>query len=187
MEWLLREWKWHRYSQVLSSLRLIVLDVDGVLTDGGLWFDSLGQLQKRFDVRDGLGIRLLMQKGIIVAFLSGGKSGATEARASQLGVQHCMVEIKDKLAALNQLQKNLNINKEHTAFVGDDLNDLVVQRKVRLLIAPLDACRPLRLQAQLVLHSCGGNGAVRELSERIIKSRGEWNSLSTTGWLDTNI
>ena len=81
--WLLR----HR----LRRIRLLVLDVDGVLTDGGLWFDADGRLSKRFDVRDGLGIRLLQQTGLEIALLSGGPGGATEVRARQLGIQHCLV------------------------------------------------------------------------------------------------
>ena len=84
--WLLR----HR----LRRIRLLVLDVDGVLTDGGLWFDADGRLSKRFDVRDGLGIRLLQQTGLEIALLSGGQGGATEVRARQLGIQHCLVGIQ---------------------------------------------------------------------------------------------
>ena len=81
MRWIWREWLWHQQRQALRDLQLLVLDVDGVLTDGGLWLDPNGQLLKRFDVRDGLGLRLLQQAGIQLAFLSGGRGGATEARA----------------------------------------------------------------------------------------------------------
>jgi 3-deoxy-D-manno-octulosonate 8-phosphate phosphatase (KDO 8-P phosphatase) len=119
---------------------LLVLDVDGVLTDGGLWFDASGQLIKRFDVRDGLGIRLLQQTGVEIAFLSGGQGGATEVRARQLGIQHCLVGIKDKPEALLQLQQQLGIDMAETGFVGDDLNDLAVRPVVGLLMAPADAC-----------------------------------------------
>ena len=100
MRQLLREWQWQRQRQALRHLELLVLDVDGVLTDGGLWFDGLGQLQKRFDVRDGLGLRLLQGVGVQLAFLSGGQGGATEVRAKQLGIQECLVGIKDKPVAL---------------------------------------------------------------------------------------
>ena len=112
--WLLR----HR----LRRIRLLVLDVDGVLTDGGLWFDADGRLSKRFDVRDGLGIRLLQQTGLEIALLSGGQGGATEVRARQLGIQHCLVGIKDKPVALSQLQNKVGVQPDETAFVGDDLN-----------------------------------------------------------------
>jgi len=160
--------------------------VDGVLTDGGLWFDPTGQLQKRFDVRDGLGIRLLQQAGLSLAFLSGGKGGATEVRARQLGITHCLVGIKDKPVALAQLQQQLGKTSATTAFLGDDLNDLAVRPQVQLLLAPADATRPLRRQADGVLHRRGGHGAVRELAERILQARGEWKELRCNGWRDRN-
>lgn len=107
MRRLLREWQWHRQRQALRHLELLVLDVDGVLTDGGLWFDGQGQLQKRFDVRDGLGLRLLQSVGVKLAFLSGGQGGATEVRAKQLGIRECLVSVKDKPVALEALQQRL--------------------------------------------------------------------------------
>ena len=96
MQRLLREWRWHSLRKTLAQLQLLVLDVDGVLTDGGLWLDQDGRLQKRFDVRDGLGLRLLQHAGIQLAFLSGGIDGATEVGAGQLDIQHFLVDIKDK-------------------------------------------------------------------------------------------
>ncbi|MFL2496936.1 MAG: KdsC family phosphatase [Parasynechococcus sp.] len=177
---------WWRLRRQLNDLQLLVLDVDGVLTDGGLWFDADGQLIKRFDVRDGLGIRLLQQAGVQIAFLSGGRSGATEVRARQLGIEHCLVGIKDKPAALQTLQQQLQVTVSQTVFVGDDLNDLAVRPVVGLLFAPADACRPVRRGADLVLSCRGGHGAVRELAERILQARDGWRSLSRRGWRDRN-
>ena len=182
----MRRLTWWRMRRRLAAMQLVVLDVDGVLTDGGLWFDPAGQLQKRFDVRDGLGIRLLQQAGLNLAFLSGGKGGATEVRARQLGITHCLVGIKDKPVALAQLQQQLGMTSATTAFLGDDLNDLAVRQQVRLLLAPVDAARPLRRQADAVLHRRGGHGAVRELAERILQARGQWQSLHRHGWRDCN-
>ena len=178
--------RWWLLRRQLRSIHLLVLDVDGVLTDGGLWFDAEGQLSKRFDVRDGLGIRLLQQAGIDIAFLSGGKGGATEARARQLGINHCLVGIKDKPAALTALQNHVGVSVEKTAFVGDDLNDLAVRPVVGLLFAPADACQPVCRGADAVLRRRGGHGAVRELAERILKARGRWGRLSRDGWKDRN-
>ena len=186
MQWLWREWLWHQQRQALRDLQLLVLDVDGVLTDGGLWLDPHGQLFKRFDVRDGLGLRLLQQAGIQLAFLSGGRGGATEARANQLGIEHCLVGIKDKPAALSQLQRDVGVRATNTAFVGDDFNDLAVRHLVRLLIAPADGCKPLRLQSDAVLQHEGGRGAVRELAERILKQRGHLTEIQRRGWIDRN-
>jgi 3-deoxy-D-manno-octulosonate 8-phosphate phosphatase (KDO 8-P phosphatase) len=186
MRRLIREWQWHQLRPALAAVELLVLDVDGVLTDGGLWFDQIGQLHKRFDVRDGLGIRFLQQTGLTLAFLSGGKGGASEVRARQLGIEHCLVGIKQKPAALAQLQQQLGVSVAATAFLGDDLNDLVVRHQVRLLLAPADAAWPLRRQADAVLHRRGGHGAVRELAERILHARCEWQALCRDGWLDHN-
>ena len=100
-----------RCSQIaLRRLRLLVLDVDGVLTDGGLWTTESGEVLKRFDVRDGLGIHLLQQAGIEVAFLSGGKGGASEQRARYLGIRHVLTGVKDKPAALTELQRSLAVS-----------------------------------------------------------------------------
>ena len=181
-----RELQWQRQRYALTTIELLVLDVDGVLTDGGLWLDANGGLQKRFDVRDGLGLRLLKQEGLTLAFLSGGKGGATEMRADQLGIDHCLVGIKDKPTALSELQQQLKLSRSQTAFVGDDLNDLIVRPLVKLLLAPADACSSLRKQADAVLQRCGGHGAVREVAERLLKARGEWDQLSKHGWKDRN-
>ena len=178
--------RWWLLRRQLRSIQLLVLDVDGVLTDGGLWFDAEGQLSKRFDVRDGLGIRLLQQAGIDIAFLSGGQGGATEVRARQLGINHCLVGIKDKPASLKGLQNHVGVSVEQTAFVGDDLNDLAVRPVVGLLFAPADACQPVHRGADAVLRRRGGHGAVRELAERILKARGRWGNLSRDGWKDRN-
>ena len=178
--------RWWLLRRQLRSTQLLVLDVDGVLTDGGLWFDAEGQLNKRFDVRDGLGMRLLQQAGLQIAFLSGGQGGATEVRARQLGINHCLVGIKDKPAALTALQSHVGVSVDQTAFVGDDLNDLAVRPVVGLLIAPADASQPVRRGADAVLHRRGGHGAVRELAEKILKARGRWGRLSRDGWKDRN-
>ena len=182
----MRRWRWWRIGKRLREIKLLVLDVDGVLTDGGLWFDASGQLIKRFDVRDGLGIRLLQQAGVEIAFLSGGQGGATEVRARQLGIQHCLVGIKDKPEALLKLQQQLGIDIAETAFVGDDLNDLAVRPVVELLIAPADACTPVRQGAHAVLRKQGGHGAIRELAETILQARGRWQTLKRDGWRDRN-
>jgi 3-deoxy-D-manno-octulosonate 8-phosphate phosphatase (KDO 8-P phosphatase) len=177
--------RWHCRAR-LRDLRLLVLDVDGVLTDGGLWTTESGEVLKRFDVRDGLGIRLLQQAGLEVAWLSGGKSGATEQRARYLGIRHVLTAVKDKPKALAELQASLGLGAAQCAFVGDDLNDLAVRPAVGLLIATADAVRPLRRRADWVLDRDGGDGAVRRLAEEILRARGEWAALAGAGWRDRN-
>ncbi len=170
----------------LAALQLLVLDVDGVLTDGGLWTTETGEVLTRFDVRDGLGIRLLQQAGVEVAWLSGGKSGATEQRARYLGIRHVLTGVKDKPVALARLQESLGVAAACSAFVGDDLNDLAVRPAVGLLIATADAVQPLRRRADWVLDRNGGQGAVRRLAEELLRARGEWQRLSEQGWRDRN-
>jgi 3-deoxy-D-manno-octulosonate 8-phosphate phosphatase (KDO 8-P phosphatase) len=163
-----------------------VLDVDGVLTDGGLWTDEAGAVIKRFDVRDGLGIRMLQQAGIEVSMLSGGKSGATEQRARYLGIAHCLTGVKDKTKALADLQHQLSVAKEGTAYVGDDLNDLVVRPLVGLLVSPADGVKALRHQCDWVLNRKGGDGAVRTVAEAILDAKGRWGDLEGKGLREQN-
>ena len=184
MRRLLREWQWNQQRKKLVEIQLLVLDVDGVLTDGGLWVNQDGEVQKRFNARDGLGLRLLQQIGIALAFLSGGQGGASELRAQQLGIEYCLVEVKDKPKALMALQQKLQVTLQQTCFVGDDLNDLAVRNHVGLLLTPCDSISPLRRQADAVLSRRGGHGAVRELAERILQARGDWAALQCQGWRD---
>ena len=179
-------WGLHCCGARLDRLRLLVLDVDGVLTDGGLYYGSEGEPLKRFDVRDGLAIRLLQSVGIEVAILSGGRGGAIQLRASHLRIQHCLVGIKDKAAAIEGLCLQLGCEPGATAYVGDDFNDLVVRDHVGLLIAPADAVAALRRRADLVLPRRGGHGAIRLLAEAILRRRGRLGELESRGWRDTN-
>lgn len=176
-------WRW---ASRLRDLRLLVLDVDGVLTDGGLWTTESGEVLKRFDVRDGLGIRLLQREGLEVAWLSGGKSGATEQRARYLGIRHVLTGVGDKPAALGALQASLGITEAECAFIGDDLNDLAVRPAVGLLLCTADAVAPLRRRADWVIDRNGGHGAVRRIAEEILRARGTWGRMAAVGWRDRN-
>ena len=175
-----------RLRRKLAAIELLVCDVDGVLTDGGLHYDEHGQVMKRFDVRDGLAIRMLQRAGIEVAFLSGGRSGAIEQRARHLNVNHCLVGVGDKLSALRKLQASLLLERQQTAFIGDDLNDLTVRSATGLLICPADAVHGLRSQADWILSRRGGDGAVREFSEALLHSKNKFNELQNVGWFDNN-
>ena len=159
--------------------------MDGVLTDGGLWTDEQGSVIKRFDVRDGLGIRMLQQAGIEVSMLSGGKSGATEQRARYLGINHCLTGVKNKPKALSDLQSKLSLVRDDTAYVGDDLNDLAVRPLVGLLVSPADGVKEFRKKCDWILKRKGGGGAVRSVAEAILASQGHWGG-GSKGWLDQN-
>jgi len=179
-------WRWRGLAKRLATIQLVLLDVDGVLTDGSLFYGPEGQLSKSFNVRDGLAIRLLQNAAIEVAFLSGGRGGATEARAQHLGIRHCLVGATDKPQALTELCQRVGVAPEQIVYVGDDLNDLALRGRVGLLIATADAVEPLRRRADAVLLHQGGDGAVRELAERLLQSRGEWEQLCRQGWRDRN-
>lgn len=170
----------------LRQIRLVVCDVDGVLTDGGLHYDEEGRVVKRFDVRDGLAVRMLQRADIIVGLLSGGRSGAIEQRARHLDIQYCRVGVGDKHAGLLQLRRELGIERDHTAFLGDDLNDLVVRPVTGILIATADAEVNLRRQADWVLRCKGGQGALREVSQALLVSNEKFADLFNSGWKDLN-
>jgi 3-deoxy-D-manno-octulosonate 8-phosphate phosphatase (KDO 8-P phosphatase) len=170
----------------LRHIRLLVCDVDGVLTDGGLHYDENGRVVKRFDVRDGLAVRMLQRAGVSLALLSGGRSGAIEQRARHLGIEHCRVGVGDKLAGLRQLQDQLAMAQEETAFIGDDLNDLSVKPVTGLLAAPADAVAGLRRQADWVLSRNGGSGALREFADALLASQGHLAALHRHGWREGN-
>lgn len=183
---LIYQLKWKLIIPKLKKLKLIVFDVDGVLTDGGLWYDSKGELNKRFDVKDGLGIKIIQELGVEVVFLSGGKGGSTEKRAEQLNVQYCLVEVKDKFQALKNLQQKLLIGKENTCFVGDDINDISLKSIVNLFFAPNDSCQGIKKIADLVLQKNGGMGAAREIADRFLEAYGKYAIYSKIGWSNYN-
>lgn len=170
----------------LRAIRLLVCDVDGVLTDGGLHYDEDGRVVKRFDVRDGLAVRMLQRAGIAVALLSGGRSGAIEQRARHLGIEHCRTGVGDKQASLAQLHGELGMPREATAFLGDDLNDLAVRPVTGLLVSPANGTPGLRRQADWVLRRRGGDGALRELTEALLASQGLLQELHRHGWREGN-
>ena len=170
----------------LRRIRLVVCDVDGVLTDGGLHYDENGHVLKRFDVRDGLAVRMLQQAGITVALMSGGRGGATVQRARHLDIDHCRVEVSNKLDGLHQLRHDLAMDREQTAFLGDDLNDLSVRPATGLLIATADAAAGLQRQADWILRRRGGDAVLREFSEALLASQGLLQRFQQTGMQTTN-
>jgi len=162
------EIKWILNSKKIAKIKLLVFDIDGVLTNGKLLINENGDITREFNVRDGLAIKLLQENKIIVAFISGGEGKSTLKRATMLGISHCLINIKNKQIALRELQDKLNILPSNTAFVGDDINDLVVKEDVSLLIGPKDSAPEFSINADLLLKSCGGMGIAREISDRIL-------------------
>ena len=177
------ELKWKFLFKKLKEIDLLILDVDGVLTDGGLWFESNGQILKRFDVKDGLSLNLLQEIGVEIVLISGGESQSAEARAMQLGIKNCFFGVRNKYQILKDFQKEKNIPIAKSAYVGDDINDIVVRPLVNLLFTPFNASKSLISISDLRLQNNGGYGAIRELTERILISKGLWKNYSKNGWI----
>jgi 3-deoxy-D-manno-octulosonate 8-phosphate phosphatase (KDO 8-P phosphatase) len=154
-----------------AAIRLLVLDVDGVLTDGRLHFGPKGEALKLFHVRDGLGIQQVAQAGIEVAVISGRKSTMVDVRCRELGVEHVFQGAKDKVAVLQKLCARLKIEPAECACIGDDLPDIPVMRKVALAFAVADAHTEARHAAHLITRLPGGHGAVREVCDYLLAHR----------------
>ncbi len=178
-----KELKWKFLFKKLKEIDLLILDVDGVLTDGGLWFKSNGEVLKRFDVKDGLSLNLLQEIGIEILLISGGESESAEARANQLGIKYCFFGVRNKYNKLKEFQKEKKFPKAKCAYIGDDINDIVVRPLVSLLFTPFNASKSLISISDFRLKNHGGYGAVRELTERILMSRGLWKNYSKNGWV----
>ncbi len=161
----------------LAGVRLLLLDVDGVLTDGGVTWGNDGIEQKTFHIRDGLGLRLWQRAGGMTGIVTGRSSHVVQVRAEELGIGIVRQGVEDKLAAAAAIVAENAMAWEQVAFVGDDLPDLPVIRRVGVGIAVADACAEVRAAAAWVTALPGGRGAVREVVERLLQARGGWDSI----------
>lgn len=160
-----------------EKIKLIILDVDGVLTDGKIVYDSEGREIKAFNIHDGHGIRLLHDTGINVAIITGRQSKVVEIRASELGITDVFQKARYKNSVYQELLKKYNLKDENTAFVGDDLIDLSILRSVGFAVAVSNAVDEVKEYAHMVTKKAGGEGAVREVIDFIIKAQGKWGRL----------
>jgi 3-deoxy-D-manno-octulosonate 8-phosphate phosphatase (KDO 8-P phosphatase) len=158
-------------TEIAARVRLLVLDVDGVLTDGRLYYGARGEALKVFHVRDGLGLKLLPEAGIAVAVISGRRSSMTSRRCRELGVRHLLQGVQDKLAAFHRLRGRLAIAARQCACVGDDVPDVPLMREVGLSFAVADAHPQARSAAHVVTRLPGGKGAVREVCDFLLEAR----------------
>ena len=160
-----------------QGVRAVLLDVDGVLTDGGLYFSGDGEVLKRFDSLDGHGIKLLQQAGLQVMVVSGRDSPALRLRLAALGVQRLRLGTEDKLPAAQGLLAELGLGFEALAVMGDDWPDLPLLRRARLACAPAQAHAEVRAVAHHVTRAAGGHGAVRELCDLLLVASGRYAQL----------
>jgi YrbI family 3-deoxy-D-manno-octulosonate 8-phosphate phosphatase len=161
----------------LARVQLLLLDVDGVLTDGGVTWTNDGIEQKTFSIRDGLGIRLWQQAGGRTGIITGRSSRVVQLRAEELGIGIVRQGIGDKLEAATAVLAEQGLDWEQAAFIGDDLPDLPVVMRCGVGVAVADACPELVAAATLVTQRPGGRGAVREVIERMLEARGGWDGI----------
>ena len=150
--------------------------MDGVLTDGKLYFDGQGGELKAFDVQDGHGIALAQRAGLVVGFISGRPSPATRRRAADLGVKVVLEQPANKMEMVDTVKRKLGFTNAEICFVGDELVDLPVLRRVGLAVAVPNAVPEVRAAAHYVTRHRGGDGAVREIVELILKAQGTWSA-----------
>jgi 3-deoxy-D-manno-octulosonate 8-phosphate phosphatase (KDO 8-P phosphatase) len=156
-----------------ARIRLLILDVDGVLTDGGVFFGAEGTRLLRFDVKDGMGISLLRRAGVVCALVTCGASPAVQQRAQVLDIDDVMMGVPEdgKGAAVRQVMARHHVTPQETAYVGDDITDLPAFREVGLAIAVADAMPQVRQAAQWVTQAAGGRGAIREVADTILQAQ----------------
>jgi 3-deoxy-D-manno-octulosonate 8-phosphate phosphatase (KDO 8-P phosphatase) len=160
-----------------EGIELLVLDVDGVLTDGGIIYSDQGTELKRFHVRDGSAIKMWHQQHKATAFLTGRTSRAVELRAAELGVTQVVQGARDKLAGFRQILLQTGMKPQQACCIGDDLPDLPVLANCGLAVAVADACAEVALQAHFVTRLAGGMGAVRETIELLLRAQDCWEGI----------
>jgi 3-deoxy-D-manno-octulosonate 8-phosphate phosphatase (KDO 8-P phosphatase) len=161
----------------LADIQLLVMDVDGVLTDGSLIINADGSETKSFNALDGHGIRLWRRAGLKVVFLSGRLSEPVKYRAEQLEVDHCIQDCHYKLPAIEKLLEQLGLSAQHLAYIGDDLPDLPAIKYAGFGAAVANAVDEVKQYADFITTRQGGSGAVREVIEYILKNSGRWQPL----------
>lgn len=166
-----------------KHIKLIVLDVDGVMTDGRIILDNYGNELKAFHVRDGHGIKLAMRAGIFVAIITGRQSMIVERRALELGIKDVYQGVKDKCLAYDELLSKYNLKDEEVAFMGDDLVDIQLMKRVGIAAVPADSDELTKEKTEFMSTKKGGRGAVRDFIEFILKNSNKWD-LIIEGYID---
>jgi 3-deoxy-D-manno-octulosonate 8-phosphate phosphatase (KDO 8-P phosphatase) len=162
----------------LARIRLLLLDVDGVMTDGRIIYDDRGGETKAFDVRDGHGLKMLQRAGIRVGIITGRQSPVVDRRASELGIELVYQGAKDKLLPFREILAKTGLTADAVAYVGDDLPDLPVLRRVGFAATVADAMAELKPHVHYITRAPGGRGAVREICDLLLQAGGHWESLT---------
>jgi 3-deoxy-D-manno-octulosonate 8-phosphate phosphatase (KDO 8-P phosphatase) len=166
-----------KLSERAHAIKLLCLDVDGVLTDGSVYLGNNGEELKAFNIKDGFGLRAVQNVGVQVAIITGRQSLLVQRRADELGITHVYQGNSDKRAAFADLLKKLQLKPQQVAYVGDDFPDLPLMSKVGLAVAPNDAHNEVKAVAHWTTQNGGGRGAVREVCDLILQAQGHWQAL----------
>jgi len=160
-----------------KNIKLVILDVDGVMTDGRIVIDDNGVETRNFDIKDGMGVVVMMMSGVEVAIITSKKSGAVRHRAEELKIKRFHEGIKKKTEPYEEMLREMGISDAEVAYVGDDLVDLSMMKRVGLPIAVNDAVEDVKKHAAYVTTARGGYGAVREVAEMILKAQDKWDKV----------
>jgi 3-deoxy-D-manno-octulosonate 8-phosphate phosphatase (KDO 8-P phosphatase) len=163
--------------EAIKDIKLLILDVDGVLTDGRVYLDKDGRCFKSFHMHDGMGIVIAKKAGIDVVFMTSKDEEIALIRGEELGVDEVYTNVKDKQEMLYFILKQYGLTKKQVAYMGDDLNDLSTIRDVGFSFAPNDACEDIKREVSMVTKKPAGKGAVREAIEFILRSQGKWEGI----------
>ncbi len=167
--------------KIARGIRFLVLDVDGVLTDGSIILDNEGNEFKSFHVRDGHGIKMLQRAGVQVAIITGRQSKVVERRALELDIKEVYQGRKEKVITYDIIKEKFNLIDNEVAYVGDDIVDIPIFKRVGLSIAPSDATDETKAHAMMVTKNRGGRGAVREVCDFLLRARGAWEAVTGEG------
>lgn len=159
------------FQDKIKKIQLLISDVDGVLTDGGMYYSKKGEYAKKFNTRDGMGIRMMRQLGIEVAVISGENTKIVEGRMRKLNIRHVFMGVTDKLKVVRSLSEKLKIPLDNIAYVGDDINDIPAMENVCLAITVADAADPVKGLAHYITRAKGGDGALREICNIIVRNK----------------
>jgi len=171
-----------KIKQLAKNIKLLICDVDGVLTKGELYLDNSSQELKAFNVKDGLGLKLLQKAGVEIAIITGRNSPIVERRMAELGIEHVYQGQRDKIAAYNELLGKLGLNADEVAYIGDDLPDLPLIKRSALGIAVADAHFSTREKANWITFNDGGCGAIRDVTDMILDAKGLLDDIHRGYW-----
>jgi len=167
-----------KMKEIIGRIKLLILDVDGVMTDGRIVINDLGQESKFFNVKDGHGLKMLMRSGIDVVLLTGRQSAVVEHRAKDLGITEIHQRVWNKLEVYEEIIRRRGLSDDEVAFIGDDIVDIPVLRRVGFSVSVADGTEETRKSVQYVSSRRGGDGVVREVCDLILKAQGHWAEIA---------